>query len=550
MKFTLFKGKSRRTVLFTLITLSSIVLLLVGNIFLTYFTPIKSIYFDMTTENLYTLSDAMKKETAFVDELPGDKKIKITFCSDPDSLTESAVTRVTYFMALKLQDKYSNVEVETVNVNFNPTVLAPYKANSFSVINPTDVIVSYGDRYRISSATRFWQFSDGEYFSYDGEYHMVTMLKSVTAVEQPKAYFLVGHGETYYDALNPESPMSLSMESFKDLLDMTGLEIKTLDLSTVSEVPEDCVLLIINNPTEDLKTDPSQYGNLSYFSEADKIDKYLINKQGAVMVAKDYKTRLPVLEGFLKEWGIEFSDSFLKDTEASLDEEGKLLIAQYKNDENSYSNAIYGEFASMSSAPRMVFKNAGFVKCSYQEGFMLGEAGTMNTTRTYSDFVSTSASAEAFAKENHKVGNAGEYDLAALVIRDKLHEIDATDDMSYLFCTNTKDFFSNEIIGNSYYANYDVVSSLINNISRLDVHAANELGGGSLNSPTYGGKQIHNSYLSNETVNVYSSDAKEIIETNHAITNGMKAFITVVAVIFPLSLTVLGIVVKIKRKFL
>ncbi len=564
MNFSLFKGKSKRTVIFTLITLFSIVFLLAGNLLLTYFSPIKSIYFDMTSEDLYTLSDAMKEETSFVDGLPSgpeDDKIKIIFCAKPDVLTASTVTRITYFMALKLQQRYSNISVVCEDVNLNPTAFAQFKSNSLTEIKADDIIVSYGDRYRISTASRFWMFDEGEYFSYNGEYHMVAMLKSVTAVEKPKAYFLTGHRETVYNPANPESEASLSMKSFADLLYERGLDIALLDLSDplTPEVPADCVLLIINNPLDDFATNPDNYDNFDYFSDLDKLDKYLINKQGAVMVAKDYRINLPVFEEFLSEWGIEFGSSLLKDEGASLDDEldsHTQIIAEYNDNEDNYSYEIYGEFASMSSAPRMIFKDAGYVRCTYKESYATSEQGTMNTSRSYADFLYTSKTAKPYAKNSitgeyqDLAGYAGKYDLAALVVRNNLHDTDNVNKMSYLFCTNTKEFFQNNLIGNSYYANYDVVSSLIENISRLDVYGSSQLGGESLNSPTYGGKQIHASELSEEIVKVYSPDAKEVIETNQAITGGIKAFITVVVFAIPIGVAVLGIVVRIRRKFL
>lgn len=562
MNFSLFKGKSKRNAIFTLITLFSIVFLLVGNLLLTYFSPIKSIYFDMTSEDLYTLSDAMKEETAFVDELPSgpdDNKIKIIFCAKPDVLTASTVTRITYFMALKLQQKYPNIKVVCEDVSLNPTAFAQFKSNSLTEIKASDIIVSYGDRYRISTASRFWMYDEGDYFSYNGEYHMVAMLKSVTAVEKPKVYFLTGHRETIYDPANPESEMSLSMQSFADLLYERGLEISSFSLSDVVEVPKDCVLLIINNPLDDFATSPDNYDNFDYFSDLDKLDKYLINKQGAVMVAKDYRVNLPVFEEFLAEWGIEFSSSLLKDESASLDDEldsHTQIIAEYNDNEDNYSYEIYGDFASMSSAPRMIFKDAGYVRCTYKESYATSEQGTMNTLRSYADFLYTSKTAKPYAKNSitgeyqDLAGYAGKYDLAALVVRNNLHDTDNINKMSYLFCTNTKEFFSNDLIGNSYYANYDVLSSLIENISRLDVYGSNELGGESLNSPTYGGKQIHASELSEEIVKIYSSDAKEVIETNQAITGGIVAFITVIVFAIPLAVTVIGIVVRVRRKFL
>jgi hypothetical protein len=95
-----------------------------------------------------------------------------------------------------------------------------------------------------------------------------------------------------------------------------------------------------------------------------------------------------------------------------------------------------------------------------------------------------------------------------------------------------------------------VVSSLVENISRLDLYGSNALGGESLNSPTYGGKQIHASVLSEEIVQIYSSDAKYVIETNQAMTNGMRTFLTILVFIIPTVVAGLGIAVRIKRKFL
>lgn len=569
MKFSLFKSKSKRTALFTLITTCSIVLLLAVNLLLTYFSPIKSLYFDMTSENLYTLSDAMKNETAFVDELPSgpsDSKIKIIFCAKPDVLTESTLTRITYFMALKLQERYSNISVVCEDVTLNPTAFAPFKSNSLTEIKSSDIIVSYGDRYRISTASRFWMFDEGEYFSYNGEYHMVAMLKSVTAVEKPKAYFLTGHRETVYNPAEPETEMSISMKSFADLLYERGLDIALLDLSNPAtpEIPADCVLLIINNPLDDFAKNSENYDNFEYYSELDKIDKYLVNRQGAVMVAKDYRRDdLPVLEEFLSEWGIECGNYLVKDANSSLEDASDVddefkhsqLVAEYNKNEDNYGYAIYGEFASIASAPRMIFKNAGYVRCTFSESYSMQEHGTMNTFRSYADFLFTSDTAIPYGKNPDgkylgKAGEAGKYDLAALVVRNYLHETENINKMSYLFCANTKEFFSNDILGNAYYANYEIVSSLIENISRLDIYGSNELGGGGLNSPTYGGKQIHASVLSEELVKVYSSDAKSVIEINHAITDAMTAFIVFVVFAIPVAILVFGIVKRIQRKFL
>ena len=285
MKGNLFKGKSRRTKLFTVITLASVVILLGLNLVLSYFGQQKTIFLDMTPEGLYTLSDLMVEECdemfKELKEKNENQKVKIIFCTDPDYLTASTESRLTYFMALKLQNQYPGmVDVETVNVRMNPTAVAKYKTTSLSKINASDVIVSYGDRYRIMSSQKFWVVGSNDIYHYNGEYRIASLIKSVTAISQPIAYFVTDHNETYYDPQSPESEMSISMAGFADLLTDRGLDIKTLRLSEVERVPDDCALLIINNPKTDFTYDESRLDEFGYVSDTEKLDRYLVMKQG------------------------------------------------------------------------------------------------------------------------------------------------------------------------------------------------------------------------------------------------------------------------------
>ena len=226
----LHKGKSKRTLIFTGITAGAMAVLLVLNLILSHVGLFKAFYIDLTPEELDTATDMLIDELEFVDELgktDGDKKVKITFCTDPDHLTSSVITRYTYFLALKLQNKFKNLEVETVNVANNPMALAQYKTTSLTELNASNIIVSYGDRYRIAGAMNFWTTN---YFSYDGEYKIANLIRSVTAINQPKAYFVTDCGAEYYDIENPTSDMSLDYAYFYDILVQSGLDVKTLSL--------------------------------------------------------------------------------------------------------------------------------------------------------------------------------------------------------------------------------------------------------------------------------------------------------------------------------
>ena len=106
-------GRSKRTVIFSLITAAILVAVFALNIVLNYFGTKNLVYLDMTPEGLYTVSDGMEE---YCEELFGGEgetaEIKITFCTDPDYLVRSEQMRVTYFMALSLSKTFDNISVE------------------------------------------------------------------------------------------------------------------------------------------------------------------------------------------------------------------------------------------------------------------------------------------------------------------------------------------------------------------------------------------------------------------------------------------------------
>ncbi len=571
MKIKMFKGGKRRAV-FTTVTVVLLLLLLTLNFLLTYFGGEKTLFWDTTYEGLYTVTDKMKKECdGIFDSLEdsGDEKVKITFCTDPDYLMQSSTTRASYILAKKLSNMYPDkVELVTVNALLNPTAVAEYKSTSLTEINASDIIVSYGGRYRITAATRFWVTgSDSTYFN--GEYRFASLIRSVTAVDSPRVYFVTGHGESYYDTENPDSDMSAELYEFYTLLEGRGLTVKTLDLSEVSRIPEDCVLLVINNPTSDFTYDPDRLDEFSYVSDIEKIDRYLVMHQGAVMVTKDYSVKLPVLEKFLSTWGFSFGEELIKDENASLEDEGNTgtaLITKYDTDESSYGYAIYGEYADLSSAPITVIENAGRIECSFtSQSGTVSEQGSQDTDRTYVPFLTTKDTAKLYSKNDATgeytdlAGDEGIYDLASLTVRSQIDPETAEHIYSYVFATNSPDFLSGKYLsGSSSYANYDIVSGLVENITRIDEHASIDLGGTSLNSSSGGGKKMITTEMNESAKTVYSnkyvnddkSNGLIVIKELSGISEVDKTFITILAFSAPLALGILGITVCIKRRFL
>ncbi len=543
------------------LTAVMLVAIIALNLVLTYFGGVGLWLADMTPEGLYTVSDNMKKYTSFIDELDDDeRKVKITFCSDPDILISSQQLRVPYFLALGLQNIYDRVEVETVNVEYNPTAVSKYKATSLSTIEGSDIIVSYGDRYRVVDAKSFWlNDADGNLYSFNGEYKLTSIIMSVVAKNRPVAYFVTNHGETYYDAENPAREENAAALAIYDLLTERGLATKTLDLSAEGDIPDDCVLLVINNPTSDFTYDEDKLDTFGYISETEKLDRYLVMEQGAIMVAKDYRLDLPTLEGFLYEWGFDIADAVVIDEHDALASDGEYqtkIIGKYDTDEEGYGMAIYEELASLPTAPIMAFSNTAYLTSSFGQSESMSEPGTQIADRNYAPFFFSSDKAYAKAYENGELGGVvhdaakiGKMDLSAVTTRLEIDSTTSEYKYSYIFCTPSADAFSNEILGNSSYANFDVMSALVENMSRIDEYASTDLGGTSFNSSSMGGKPLISTALSSSPVYEYNEISGEDEMILSAFNDTARGIFTAFVIAAPLAILVIGIVVRVKRKF-
>ena len=556
----LLKGKSTRTKIFTVITVLIIVIATALTLVLNYVGMQNTLFLDLTYEGLYTVTDAMKKECGFVENL--DEKIEIIFCNDPDRLISQTVTRVVYYMSMMLDNAFENIEVRTVNAALNPTAVSKYKTTSLKEISSSDIIISYGDRYRVVSADVFWyRNTDGGLFSYNGEYKMASLIKSVTAYSSAgnaTAYFVTDHGETYYDPATKEGDPALL--DFIYALGDAGLKIKTISLSdpSVQQIPKDCALLIINNPLTDFVPDPAHANEFSYVSPLEKIDRYLVADYGSLLVAKDFERELPLLEEFLREWGFEFENALVKDTVANIvdkNDTATQLVGAYNTDEDSYGMGIYSEYTSLQSAPKFVVTNTGYIKCAYGVTDMEYESGAASVLRIYSPFIFSSDNATAYSKGENDVYDRlhtekGQKDLVGVTVRKQLNSETNENKYSYVMCANSKDFLANAFIGSSAYSNYDILSATALNATRADDHASMELGGDSLNSPSFGGKIIITTKLSELGEEIYDKDPAEPIKYNRGISYPEIVFYSIMIFLVPTAIAVAGIVMRIKRKYL
>lgn len=557
MKKDLFVGRLGKHRLLSMLLPLAFIGLLLFHFWFTNFSEKKQLYVDLTSEGLYTLTERMVKECEYFKDL--EREITVTFCADPDSLRASARSRTVYYMCLALQNIYPKLSVKTVNLRTNPTAVNAYKTTSLSEITASDVIVSYGESFRIAPMDAFWTTnSEDEVFSYNGEYKMATLFHSLTSKNHPVAYFVTNHGELYYDANNKDHPGNAETESLYRLLIERGLVVKALDLSSVDEVPDDCALLIINNPRSDYAYDPAQGDSYAYQSETEKLDRYLVREQGSIMVATDYRLvgegKLENLKEFLFEWGFELGDKVISDAGSYLanaqnPSDYTNIVGQYVTEENTYAYAIYGAYADLTSSPRMIFSNAGEIRCAYDLGTGTPEPGSDNVSRYYAPFFSTTDQSKLLDGAGNVASASGVRDICAIALRYGVDTITLAHTYSYVFCANSADFFSEKAIGNASFANYDITSALVENIAREDVYASMDLGGSSLNSASYGGKPLQSADVATSTTKIYASDGKTVVKTNQPITSGAKVAIILIAILVPAAVAITGTMIHLRRRF-
>lgn len=497
-KLTAFFKQHRRGAM-TALTVALIALVLAANIGLAWLTEDRVLLGDMTPEGLYTLSDKMKETCSAL-----EGEATILFCADPDRLLENYELRYVYIMAKQLELETGRVKVETCDLRRDPTAVNAYKSSSAVTISADNVIVSSGGRYRIVKGSSFWtvgEDSDDEtdYYSFNGEYKMATLLLSVTQVKEPIVCFTYGHGEQVYvpEERRGEVPaevlaaVSEDKSSFYYLLTNAGLRVEYVNPDS-EDIPEGCLLVVTDGPTEDFSV-----GDIYSATEVTplrRLHTYLSERLGAMMLFKDPKYELPNLEDFAADWGISYRNGYYlreapENALSDADNTRQKIFANLSSDESNVSNNVYADILSLGTVPRTVVADSGIISGSWKHDG-IGGSSTTQVVGYYGDFFTTSAKAQPIRIVDGTAGLEGTFAMAGLTVRSRL---DATENVrynSYFFGAASTSLTSNTYLDNRAYCNADLLFTTVRYIARTDAYASMELGGTSLNSPIPGGKSL------------------------------------------------------------
>ena len=226
------------------------------------------------------------------------------------------------------------------------------------------------DKILVSDSSSYYYSGSSSYTSFDGEGQLSSAVNYVTSDVQKKIYTVTGHGE---DSLST---------TITDLMTKNNYTTEELNLLMTDSIPDDCDLLLMDGPTNDLSDD--EVSLLSgYLGEGGKV-MCLLGDTGLAS--------LPKLAGLLKDYGIEGADGYIADPQ------------------RCYQNQPYYIFPVMNLSGDMADG------ISSQMVLLMNSRGLTTTdpardTITTSAFMTTSEQAYAVTEEDQKQGT---YDLGVV----------------------------------------------------------------------------------------------------------------------------------------
>lgn len=267
------------------------------------------------------------------------KEVTVTFCMEEAALRNSETGSFVWSTATQLAERYSFIKLKYVNMltkrdergelfDFE-RYRTDMKGNEVP-IRQNSVIFTQGANHRVLTDTYtsagfadfFSMNSSGEAYAYNGEEILVSMIAWVLRDEHKTAYLTEKHGE------------SVDV-NFVNMLTCAGYYVETLNLRD-REVPSDAGLVVISNPTSDFYRLEQGSGGRS---EIERLESYLLRGGNLYVTVDPLVKQLPILEGFLAEWGLEivgmkndsgvFSRAMVKNSDLGITTDGYSFVTEY-----------------------------------------------------------------------------------------------------------------------------------------------------------------------------------------------------------------------------
>lgn len=429
-------------------------------------------YVDMTADQVYSLSDEAKE--LLDKEMDPSRKVTIIFCMPKDELEAEATLRYPLYTVMEMAQEYDNIDVKYVDCLTNPSAVSQYKETSGQAINSFSIIVTSTfdaadpvtnevkprTQSRVYSLSALYTYdSTGDtIIGYNGEQRLVSAVLAVTQVEVPLACYTANHGEK-------DSLVTTNGSPLLTLLYETGYDVKDIDL-TKEDIPDNCSLLLIFNPTSDFIVADSMGG----VNEIAKLDTYLQKSRGLMVFLNHETPAMPNLDPFLKDWGVEVArttDSenaynyLVKDQSNSFDPNGIINVGQYA--ETGLGASLTRDLLKATHPKSVVFKYATALKLSSTYQTLYDDENKCYYGAYYSNGIERdcydvfTSGKDSFAEANGSKAENGPFKYMTVTREEQVNPETGKTVYAYVMVCSSTDFASMDALA-SGYGNHTVLA--------------------------------------------------------------------------------------------
>ena len=362
---------------------------------------------DVSSNDLYSIGDTTH---SVLDGLKND--VEIIVIKDKESTDK----RISTLLA-KYADYSDHIKVTYKDPVLYPSVLTTYDTEENNIVikcDATDKTTKVAFSDIIVTSTSY--YGSTYETSFDGEGQLTKAIDYVSNENNKLIYTISGHGESDLG------------KNISELISKSNFNVKSVNLLVDNGIPDDCDMLICNQPTKDLADD-----------ELKLLREYMENGGKMTVVLADTTTKTPNFDALMADYGISKVNGHIADTERYYGQNVYQIFPNYS------SGDITGKFGPEEYT--LLFGSLG-LKVEETDGV------------TVDEFLTTSDKGAAVVGENDYT--KGKYTLAAAATKDKSRftvfgSASIIDDKFTSYYTNLMDL---QVFMNSITANFDDVSNI------------------------------------------------------------------------------------------
>ena len=270
---------------------------------------------DLTQSGSYTLAPESK---AYIRELEQPVNIIVTIPNDPDVAELKQIHQhlgklFREYEAEGMKEGKAYINIEFVDI-YRQRKRAQDLSNQYKLTQENIILIAMGERTREIRQAELYEVRDNQISGFRGEKVITSAIIDVSAKDEDKIYFLVGHGEMRLDDVDPLRGLS-ELETF---LRDRNYRLATLDLTVEESVPADADLIVVPSPQASL-----------LLEEVEKLRRYMSERNGRMMVLIDPGRRHGMEELFY-DWGVLANDMMVEDVGSDFrTQDGDLIIRRF-----------------------------------------------------------------------------------------------------------------------------------------------------------------------------------------------------------------------------